>query len=240
MKKGTNTGDRNTGDFNSGDFNSGDWNVGDFNSGGRNTGGRNVGNWNTGDWNVGDFNSGGRNVGNWNTGDRNVGGRNVGNWNVGDRNTGDRNVGDRNVGGWNVGDRNTGYFNSGIISQIKVFDIDTDLDLWEKVNKPDFIYFNLTTWVTTLDMSQQEKDDNPSFGNTGGYLKRLDYKEAFKNYYNLATKEDREKIFNIPNFDADKFLEISGIDVRIDADKEAKKAELIAKAEALLEQAMKM
>ena len=85
-----------------------------------------------------------------------------------------------------------------------------------------------------------EKEDNKKHGETGGYLKTLDYKEAFKESYNKASKEDRKKIFNIPNFDADKFLEISGIDVRIDSEQESKKQALIAKANELLEQAKNM
>ena len=54
------------------------------------------------------------------------------------------------------------------------------------------------------------------------------------------TPEDRKKIFNIPNFDADKFLAISGIDVRVDSEREEKKAALIKKANELLEQAKNM
>jgi len=36
---------------------------------------------------------------------------------------------------------------------------------------------------------------------------------AFKISWNKASKEDRELIKKIPNFDKDMFLEISGIDV---------------------------
>jgi hypothetical protein len=89
-------------------------------------------------------------------------------------------------------------------------------------------------------MTDKEKEENPQFGNTEGYLKKLNYKEEFKKSYEKATKEDRKKIFNIPNFDANKFFEISGIDVTKDAEQESKKAALIAKANELLEQAKNM
>ena len=215
------------------------------NTGNRNAGNRNTGSCNTGSCNTGDRNTGSCNTGSCNTGDRNTGSCNTGNRNTGDRNTGSCNTGNRNTGScntgsWNAGNRNTGFFNTSTPDKINVFDAPTNICEWDKCDKPDFIYFSLTKWVPVSEMTQNEKDDNPGFGNTEGYLKKLDYKEEFKKSYSEASEEDRNKIFNVPNFDADKFLEISGIDVRINKEKETKKAELIAKAEELLEQARKM
>ena len=170
------------------------------------------------------------NTGDWNTGDLNTG----------DRNTGNRNTGDRNTGDWNTGDRNTGFFNTTTPSKINVFDVLIEKTLWDNCDKPNFICFNLTLWIYSENMTDEEKAANESHGNTGGYLKKLDYKEEFQRSYREASEDDRKKVFNIPNFDADKFFEISGIDVRIDEEKESKKAELIAKAEELLEQARNM
>ena len=175
------------------------------------------------------------NTGNWNTGDLNTG-----NWNAGNRNTGNRNTGNRNTGDWNTGNLNTGYFNVKTSDQINVFDKLINRSEWDNCDKPNFIYFNLTVWIPLSEMTDKEKEENESCGNTEGYLKKLDYQEEFKKSYEKASKEDRDKILNIPNFDAAKFLEISGIDVRVDTEKETKKAELIAKAEELLEQARKM
>ena len=203
-----------------------------------NTGRRNTGDWNTGHRNTGHRNTGRRNTGDWNTGRRNTGDcntgrRNTGDWNTGDRNTGDCNTGHRNTGDWNAGDYNTGFFNTQTHDKMNVFDVLTSREEWNKCNKPDFIYFSLTEWVSESDMSDEEKADNPSYKTTEGYLKSFDYKEAFQASYNRASEEDRKKIFNLPNFDADKFLEISGIDVRIDSEKESKKAALIEKANEL-------
>ena len=111
---------------------------------------------------------------------------------------------------------------------------------WENCDKPSFIYFQLTVWVPMSEMTEKEKEDNPTYGNAGGYLKSKEYKEAFRESYDNTTKEDRAKVFNLPNFNADKFLEISGIDVRVDAEQESKKQALIAKANELLEQAKNM
>ena len=162
---------------------------------------------------------------NKNTGDKNTGYRNTGSWNTGDLNTGN----------WNTGDLNTGYFNTKTPDQINVFDILVSKKEWVSCDKPDFIYFNLTVWVPMSEMTDKEKEGNESYGNTEGYLKKLDYKEEFIKSYNNATDEDKNKIFNIPNFDADKFLEISGIDVRKNTEHEKKKSALIAKANELLE-----
>jgi len=94
-----------------------------------------------------------------------------------------------------------------------VFNSECYLKDWEECDKPDFIWFNLTEWVYESEMTEQEKAENESFNTTGGYLKKYDYKEAFQKSWNEATDEDRNKIFNIPNFDAEVFKEISGIDV---------------------------
>lgn len=134
----------------------------------------------------------------------------------------------------NTGDWNTGYFNTTTPDRVNIFDVCTLKSEWDKCDKPNFICFDLTQWIPESEMTQQEKDDNDTYGNTGGYLKKLDYKEAFKDSYNKASEEDRKKIFNLPNFDADKFLEISGIDVRFDNELEAKKKALIEKANELL------
>ncbi len=160
-----------------------------------------------------------KNTGNWNTGYSNTGDRNTGYWNTGysntgDRNTGDRNTGYRNTGNWNTGDRNTGYFNIDTPDNIRVFGKEINNDVWENCAKPNFLYFSLTEWIYESLMSAQDKIDNPTFHTTGGYLKEYGYQEAFKKSFEDAHQEDRDKLHNLPNFDADMFLEISGIDVR--------------------------
>ena len=139
---------------------------------------------------------------------------NTGNWNTGDRNTGDRNTGNWNTGDWNTGYRNTGYFNTETPNTILAFNKPCSREAWDAADKPDFIFFNLTEWVHESDMTDQEKIDNPTFCTTGGYLKAHDYKEAFQAAYAEASDEDKAKLLALPNFDADVFYEISGIDVR--------------------------
>ena len=187
--------DCNTGYWNTGNRNTGDWNTGNRNTGYWNTGNRNTGYWNTGDWNTGYWNTGNRNTGYWNTGNRNTG-----DWNTGD---------------WNTGNRNTGYFNTKTPKTIKAFGKKCLLVDWENAKKPNCLYFSLTKWIYESEMSDVEKQENPSFSCTGGYLKKFDYKEAFTKSVKETSKEERDLIRALPNFDADTFLEISGVDLRL-------------------------
>ena len=145
-----------------------------------------------------------------NTGDRNTGYRNTGH-----RNTGDRNTGHRNTGDWNTGDWNTGFFNTKTPKKIKAFGkkcLRTDSD---NAEKPACLHFQLTEWIYESEMSDAEKQENPNYSCTGGFLKKFDYKEAFTKSVTAASKEERDMIRALPNFDADIFLEISGVDLRL-------------------------
>ena len=192
-----NSGDRNSGHWNSGDRNSGHWNSGHSNSGHSNSGNSNSGDRNSGDRNSGRWNSGDRNSGHWNSGDRNSGHWNSGRWNSGDRNSGDSNSGNSNSGNsnsgnsnsgrWNSTNNETGCFNSFQSKKIRVFNKKCDRDIWDDAYKPDFLFFEI--------------EDN-------------DYKSSFINSWERADKDDRERVKDLPNFDAETFLEISGIDLR--------------------------
>ena len=206
-----NTGNRNTGNCNTGDRNTGDCNTGDWNTGNRNTGDCNTGNRNTGNMNVGDMNVGKRNVGDMNVGDMNVGDMNVGDWNVGDMNVGD----------WNVGKYHTGYFNT-IEPTLSMFNKDTgkkkeDLDL----NLPLFLYFGLTVWVSHDTATDEEKKAHKQeIEACGGFLKKLDYKEAFRISWDKASLEEHKKLLALPNWDNEIFKEISGIDAEAEIARE--------------------
>ena len=195
-----NTGENNTGNRNSGNSNSGNSNSGDWNSGYRNSGYRNSGDWNSGNGNSGNSNSGNRNSGNSNSGD----------WNSGYRNSGYRNSGNRNSG-----DRNSGDFNSTTPDTIRCFNKDVDRETWEQADKPQFIYnVNPNIWVDESDMTDDEKKEFSKFHDRGGYLKTIEYKEAWKIAWDEASEEDKTLLSKLPNFDADVFEEITGINVK--------------------------
>ncbi len=189
---------RNSGNSNSGYRNSGNRNSGDYNSGYRNSGNSNSG----------DYNSGHRNSGNSNSGNSNSGYCNSGN-----RNSGNRNSGDYNSGYYNSGNNNSGYFNSKTPEDILVFNKPCKRSVWENAVKPDFLLFTLTYWVPVYEMTEKEIAGDPVCVVRGGQLRRRDYKEAFKLSWDNADPEDRIKVKDLPNFDADVFFEISGIRV---------------------------
>jgi len=149
-----------------------------------------------------------------NTGNQNTGDWNTGYWNTGNRNTGYWNTGNRNTGDWNTGNRNTGYFNTTTPDKVRAFGKDCDRKTWDIAEKPGLLFFAVTKWIAEGSMTDQEKIDYPTFHTTGGYLKSYEYQEAFKKSWNEASEEDRVLVEKLPNFDADIFLEISGIDVR--------------------------
>jgi len=145
-----------------------------------------------------------------NTGHRNTGHSNTGHSNTGDWNTGHRNTGDSNTGDWNTGDWNTGNFC-----------VKTPQKLWfDKEYKgkdpiiPNCLYFNLTVWIYDDDMTEKEKSENENYKTLGGYLKKLDYKEAFKASMKNATKDEIKQVKALPNFNASKFYKISGFRIK--------------------------
>lgn len=190
-------------------------NTGLFNTGYWNTGYRNTGNSNTGDSNTGNCNTG-----NWNTGDSNTG-----NSNTGDRNTGYRNTGYRNTGNCNTGNCNTGYGNT-IDGSNGVFCNEPDMNI-RIFNKPsgmslrDFYrskyyealcsaQFLLTEWIP---YTEEEKKADEEKERIGGYLKEYTMQEAWANWWAEMTEENKQIVQEIPNFDAEIFRDITGIEV---------------------------
>ena len=189
----------NAGIFNSGNWNSGDWNSGDCNSGYINSGNRNSGNWNSGNRNSGDWNSGNRNSGDWNSGRGNSGSRNSGNWNSGD---------------WNSGNCNSGFFCTNS-PKLRLFNKETDFTMEEFMKTEWYAVltsgkFNLTKWRTYTD---EEKAQDERKRRIGGELITIPYKEACANWWASLSEKDKAIIKTIPNFDANIFAEITGIDV---------------------------
>ena len=190
-------------------INSGNRNSGDCNSGNRNSGNCNSGDWNSGNWNSGDCNSG-----NWNSGNCNSGDCNSGDWNSGNCNSGNC-----NSGNWNSGNWNSGYFNTNE-PFVRMFNKDTDKSRGD-IDFPSFLYFDLTIWVSHDTATEEEKEQHKTEIETcGGFLKTLEYKEAFRLAWNKARKEEHKKLLDLPNWDNEIFKEISGIDAEAEIAKE--------------------
>ena len=157
------------------------------------------------------------------TGYRSTGDYSTGDYSTGDRSTGDhstgyRSTGDYSTGNWSISDYSSGHFSTEDYSGFGCFDKSCTLEEWENAKKPSWLYFGLKEWIEKEDMTKEEKEEHLSYKTTGGYLKTYSYKEAFQKSYNKATREEQLKIKDLPNFDADKFYQISGIKVE-DEDK---------------------
>ena len=187
-------------------INSGDWNSGNWNSGDCNSGDYNSGNWNSGDCNSGDCNSGDYNSGDWNSGNCNSG-----NWNSGDCNSGD----------WNSGNWNSGFFNSDE-PYVRMFNKMTDKKRCD-IDIPSWCYFDFTVWVSHDTATEEEKIEHKTeIEICGGFLKTINYKDAWRIAWNKASIEERKKLFDLPNWDNQVFEEITGIDAETEIAKEIK------------------
>ena len=73
---------------------------------------------------------------------------------------------------------------------------------------------NVVEWIYGGDMTEEEKSENPTYKTTGGYLKVLDESECAQMWWDGLSEKNRKIIKDIPNFDADKFKECTGIEVK--------------------------
>ena len=202
-----NTGFGNTGNYNSGNYNSGHWNSGT----------RNTGIYNTGNYNEGRYNSGNHNTGDYNTGDCNSG-----NFNDGSYNSGYYNCGNCNDGSYNSGDFNKTNFSNGCFntkgSKILMFNKPSDWSIEDwRCSKAkrllDTISYNALQWVYSDKMTEEEKEQHPKYKTTGGYLKELDKSKCGQLWWDNLLDYNKNVIKSLPNFDAEIFKEITGIDI---------------------------
>lgn len=193
-----------------------------INVGKANTGFGNTGNYNSGNYNSGHWNSGTRNSGIYNTGNYNEGRYNSGNHNTGDYNTGDCNSGNFNDGSYNSGDFNKTNFSNGCFntkgSKILMFNKPSDWSIEDwRCSKAkrllDTISYNALQWVYSDKMTEEEKEQHPKYKTTGGYLKELDKSKCGQLWWDNLLDYNKNVIKSLPNFDAEIFKEITGIDI---------------------------
>ena len=180
--------------------NAGKGNTGFGNAGNRNSGRRNAGSYNSGSWNSGCKNSGRYNSGNYNSG----------RWNSGSYNSGNRNSGD-----FNLSDNNAGCFNVDN-HKLLFFDKETEMTWYQWQNSRAYallrnIDSRLTEWIYAEDMTDREKLEHPVYETTDGYLKRRDISKAYQEWWDRLSGDEKQCIREIPNFDAEKFGMITGI-----------------------------
>ena len=165
------------------------------------------------------FNSGSANSGSYNSGDFNSGRRNSGRCNSGSYNSGNFNSGSYNSGDWNSGSNNFGFFCTNS-PKLRLFNKETDFTMeefmkteWYAVLLLNSGKFNLTKWRYYTD---EEKAQDERKRLIGGELITIPYKEACANWWASLSEVDKAIIKTIPNFDANIFAEITGIDVTND------------------------
>ena len=155
------------------------------------------------------------NTGDNNTGDYNTGDRNTGHRNTGDCNTGYCNTGDYNTGDWNRSSFNTGCFNT-TEQKIMLFNKTSDMtyrdwcesDARHLLNQ---IPNDVVEWIYSENMTNEEKEQHPTYKTTGGYLKRLDESECGQLWWDNLSNHQKNIIKAIPNFDAEIFFQCTGI-----------------------------
>ncbi len=209
------TGNFSTGNFSIGDFSTGNFSIGDFSTGNFSTGKGSTGYKSTGHDSTGDFSVGYGSTGNYSDGDFSTGCHSTGCYSTGNYSTGYY-----STGNWSISNYSSGHFSTEDYTGFGCFDKPCTLEEWNNWEKPTWLYFKLTEWIKTEDMTEKEKKDNPTYRTTGGYLKVYDYKEVFQASYNKATREEQLMIKKAPNFNADKFYQISGI--KVDEEPEVK------------------
>ena len=181
----------------------------------------NSGSSNSGYRNSGNSNSGYRNSGDWNSGNSNSGYRNSGYRNSGYRNSGNRNSGYRNSGDWNSGDRSSGVFCTEKQPTIKIFDVQTDWTFgdWEDseayrvMSKCPYSY---SDYISADDMTDEEKERHPEYKTIGGYIKVFSVTNADKqSWWDSLSNRERQAVYDLPNFNADKFYSCTGIKAEV-------------------------
>ena len=126
-------------------------------------------------------------------------------------NSGDLNSGNRNSGNWNSGDWNSGFFNSDEPC-VRMFNKMTTYKR-KDIKIPFWCFFNLTVWVSHDTASEEEKKEHKAeIEICGGFLKTINYKDAWRIAWNKASIEERKELFDLPNWDNQVFKEITGID----------------------------
>ena len=74
----------------------------------------------------------------------------------------------------------------------------------------DSVCLPLTEWIEYI---SEEKASDKAKELIGGYLKKHDYKDACAVWWGKLTKENKDIIKSMPNFDAYVFFDITGVRV---------------------------
>ena len=123
-----------------------------------------------------------------------------------------------NSGNWNSGDWNSGLFCTDKNPKIKIFDQETDwtMDDWYDSaayrvmrNCP----YTYSDYIYVENMTDEEKENHPEHKTIGGYIKTFVVTNKDKqDWWDNLPSEDKQSVYELPNFDPVKFKECTGID----------------------------
>ena len=113
-----------------------------------------------------------------------------------------------------------GCFNT-VNQKLKFFDKESDVTFEEWRRSEAYFLLSqiddaLLEWIWACNMNDQEKEDNPDWEINDGYLKKRDVSKANLKWWKSLSSREKNVIKNIPNFDAEKFKLITGINVNED------------------------
>ena len=132
-------------------------------------------------------------------------------------NSGDHNSGNRNSGDWNATSFSGGCFNT---EQPKIYMFNKPSNwtfqnwygsrAWYLLNQIDDCPLE---YVYLSDMTDEEKAAHPEAETTGGYLKERTTADNARKWWAGLDADDRNEILSLPNFNAETFKKITGIDI---------------------------
>ena len=143
---------------------------------------------------------------------------NTGDENTGNKNTGNSNTGNSNTGDWNITDFSTGCFNTKE-EKIRLFNKRSNWTYrdWRYSSARDLMCdcpYTKTVWINEKYMTDSEKEENPTWKCSGGYLKINEVTDEDRQaWWDNLDDEEQEEIKSLPNFDKEIFKEITGIEV---------------------------
>ena len=157
-----------------------------------------------------------------------VTGENLKKGNTGSSNSGYSNSGDSNSGDWNSGDWNSGNYSAGVFNTekkptIKMFDKDSTwtIDDWNDSTARSVMSgcpYTYSDYIYADDMTEEEKEKHPEYKTIGGYVKVFKVTaEDKQKWWDGLSEADKQAVFNLPNFDTDKFYECTKIKVEVEA-----------------------
>lgn len=71
----------------------------------------------------------------------------------------------------------------------------------------------IAKWIDKEKMNDEEKKNNSSWKETGGYLKTLSWNDAWLEGWANASQEFKDWVFSLPNFSPEVFKSITGLNI---------------------------